>query len=288
MYEMYKDINCRPLRIASWIAATVPRGKGFFPRLLGRIMKPWIHHSIRTRGGVLLPIVPEALDVYTSMLNEGGSWDHWVFRTINDHLAPGAVVYDIGANVGYITLELAFTRKADQIRLVSFEPQEELAANVGLGARVNGLSNIDVWAIAIGSKDEVIPFFATAHSVHATAIAPQERFRARRVTQRSIDSLVEKQEIPPPDWIKIDIEGYELEALRGARNTIRRFRPWLIFEFSWSTIGSGKSGAEFEEFFADVGAYDLCRLDGRTLEGSAWDLPPGGHLDVMARPRRVV
>jgi FkbM family methyltransferase len=272
------------LKLAVWVATVTPRGKGFFPRQMGRLLKPWIHHSMVTRHGALLPIVPEALDVFTSMVRQGGSWDYWVFRAINERLPNGSVVYDIGANVGYISLELAHARRGDRVRVISFEPQKDLAANIRSAKVMNGLDNIDVFSVAVGAEDAIIPFFHTSHSVHSSALAPRERARSGHVQQKSIDSLVNGGEIPPPTFMKIDIEGYELAALRGARQTIERHRPSIIFEYSWTTIWGGTSASEFRDFFDGMRSYDLCRLDGRILEPAVWDLAEGAHLDVLARP----
>ena len=285
--DAYRETNCTPLRLASWIAARVPRGKGAVPRALGRLLKPWIHHSIRTRRGALLPVVPEALDVFTSMSRQGGSWDDWVFRAIDAAAAPGAVVYDIGANVGFITVELAYKRRADSVRVVSFEPRPELAANIRLAGELNALDNVRVMELAVGATDGTIPFYCTSHSVHSTALQPHEGARRVHVRQAAIDTLVESGEIPPPSCIKIDIEGYELEALKGAVRTIRRFRPWILFEYSWGTIWGGTKAEEYEAFFSSLDGYELCSLSGHRLGPEVWSLRVGAHRDVVARPSSV-
>ncbi len=71
--------------------------------------------------------------MYVSMMSQGNSWDYWVLRVLNNFLAPGGVLYDIGANLGYISVEIAHLRRHDDISIYAFEPQTALAAKHFLG-----------------------------------------------------------------------------------------------------------------------------------------------------------
>lgn len=283
----WTSTRCVPLSLAHWVARAAPRGKGALPRAIGRALRPWVHHSMKTRHGALLPIVAESLDVYTSMLMQGNSWDYWVFRAMNERTRSGAVVYDVGANVGYLSVELAWVRKGDGVTVVAFEPQPRLADNVRFASELNGLGNLTVHQAAVGATDDRIPFFFTSHAVHATAGRPGEAASKRDVDQVRIDTMVAQGRIPPPSGIKIDIEGYEMSALLGARETISRFRPWVIFEYSWATIDAGLSRGDFVQYFAECGEYRCLGLGGQELSASDWILSHGGHRDVIAWPAEV-
>ncbi len=46
----------------------------------------------------------------------------------------------------------------------------------------------------------------------------------------ALDEVIERYRLPPPDWIKIDVEGMEAEVLTGASETLRRFHPQMVVE----------------------------------------------------------
>ena len=73
--------------------------------------KPFIDGVFVTRHGGQLPLVAEFLDVYVAMRKQGNSYDYWVFRVVNAMLEDGGVFYDVGANVGYMSVEIAHLRK---------------------------------------------------------------------------------------------------------------------------------------------------------------------------------
>jgi FkbM family methyltransferase len=286
-YILFNDTRCFPLELAYTVSKILPRGKGAFSRLIGKIASPWIHHSFRTRHGALLPIVPYALDVFVSMKQQENSWDYWVFRVLNKATKRGNVVYDIGANVGYITVELANLRKMDDVTLVAFEPQKKLAENIRLASQFNGLKNIIVMEYAVGAENRIIQFREMSHSVHATAVQSVKGFkRSVNIEQVSIDDLLAKNKIPPPDVIKIDIEGYEYEALKGMILTIQKFRPIVIFEISYMTKVAGYSARDFEELLGNCGEYSYYSLGGKNLNLKSLivNINKGENADVVAIP----
>jgi FkbM family methyltransferase len=286
-YNLDKDARCLPLGLASTISRILPRGKGMFSRLIGRIASPWIHHSFRTRHGALLPIVPRALDVYVSMKQQENSWDYWVLRVLNMAAKRGSVIYDIGANVGYITVEMANLRKLDEVTVVAFEPQKDLAENIRLASRLNKLKNIIVMEYAVGAEAGKIQFKEMAHSVHATAVPGVKKYRRIvDIEQVRIDDLLAKKKIPPPDVIKIDIEGYEYEALKGMLVTLQKYGPIVIFEFSNMTEIAGHSGQDFEKLFGICGEYSFYNLGGKSLNIKSLFLKKGEHADVVAVPAK--
>lgn len=274
-----------PLEIAAVLAALLPRGKGAVPRLIGRLTRPLIHHYLVTRHGAKLPIVPEALDVFVSMKSHGNSWDYWVFRALDKAVRRGDVVFDIGANVGYLSVELATHRRRDQVTVIAFEPQQRLARSIRLAARLNDLDNLLIEECVVGPQTGDVEFSEMRHSIHGTAVRGVENATARyKVRQICIDDAVSDGRLPPPNAIKLDIEGYEYEALFGASRTLAKYKPIVIFEMSSLTAVAGHTPADFPRLFPECGDYRFFTLDNRSVDLNNTRLTKQGHLDVMALP----
>lgn len=284
MPDLY-GTRCIPLDIAYVLSSLLPRGKGAVPRFIGRLAHPWINHYLVTRHGAKLPIVPEALDVFVQMKSQHNSFDYWVFRVLNKAVRPGDIVFDIGANVGYLSVELATYRRRDEITVIAFEPQRQLARGIRQAARLNDLDNLFVEECVVGSETGGIIFSQMRHSVHGTAVNGAENAIARyTVRQICIDASVSDGHLRPPNVMKIDIEGYEYEALRGASRTLADHKPIVIFEMSPMTEFAGHTPADFVRLFRNCGDYRFFTLNNRSIDLENTNLAKDSHLDVIALP----
>src|SRR6185369_7790211 len=132
-------------------------------------------------------------------------------RFIRDWVDPDAVVWDIGGNLGLFALPSAL--KAKRGRVVTFEPDAELAANLLRSARLprNRGLDVSVLCLAVSDSDGVAAFqisrFSRAmNKLEAAGRWHQEQVVAaetRQVVTMRIDSLA--QTLPPPDVLKIDV-----------------------------------------------------------------------------------
>ena len=184
-------------------------------------------------------------------------------------LKRGAVFYDIGANLGFFSL-LAASSAGPHGRVYALEPVPMNAAIVRRNAALNGFANITVLECAASS---------TSGSTRLQLIAdlswsmldrswrhPQTR-SVIDVEAVSIDDLVAAGRASPPDVVKLDVEGAELEVIAGMRATIARHRPIIICELH------GTASA----FFA------LVRAAGYTAE--LLEVAGGGEgVHAIARP----
>lgn len=150
----------------------------------------------------------------------------------------GKTIYDIGSYVGIYTLFFA-RAVGSKGRVIAVEPNpqnyDELLSNI----RLNHLDNVTAVSTAIGNScgettlaiDPVYPsrgFLATSRelsSSHSTQTIP--------VQVISLDSLVQDRHLPPPDFIKLDVEGVEIDAIHGMEETMHRYKPALFIEFHY-------------------------------------------------------
>jgi FkbM family methyltransferase len=151
-----------------------------------------------------------------------GCYEPHVQRLFVREIQRGGVFYDVGANAGFYSLLASVL--IDPGKVLAFEP---LPANVSYLRQhldLNRRTNVAVLEMAIcDQKGEA--FFEEEETRSMGRLSQQGSLRVRT---SSLDSLLQASEIPPPDYIKMDIEGTELRALRGARKCFLKHRPVLF------------------------------------------------------------
>lgn len=216
-------------RVAYQLAKYMPRGKGWFPRWLGRRFGNTMKLTIKTASGALLAVDPGNLDIYTSIILKGRTWDQQVLNACKTILRPGHVFYDIGANAGLISIEIANLFQ-DKVNVYAFEPQPYLAYLIAVSASINHLSNLNVYEVMLGQEEGTATLFIPSHAIHASSISREAQATelARPIT--TLDAQIQNGYLPPPKVIKIDVEGSELDVFQGAKRTIQEYAPYIIFE----------------------------------------------------------
>lgn len=182
-----------------------------------------------------------------------GNYEQPVQDTMKSHLHAGDVVYDIGANLGFISLLAArFVGPTGQVH--AFEPVPANAARIARNAARNGFANVTVHETAISNVSGQADLLLAEHvggAVLASAGAPPDPAGRITVDLTAIDHLVGT---PPPTFVKIDVEGAELEVLQGMRTTATRHRPTILCEIDApdrQSLGERKSSIVAE--LADLG-----------------------------------
>lgn len=162
-----------------------------------------------------------------------------------DALPPDATVLDVGAHVGEHAIPLAVDTDR---RVVAFEPNGESADRLERNARRNGvLDRVDLRRAGVGDARATLTFYRSTFSkCSAFDRDLATRWGARvidtePVPVRRIDDLVDADRVPPPDGIKIDVEGHELAVLRGAERAVREHRPLLVIEVHGDAGGTNVS-----------------------------------------------
>ncbi|MCB0209167.1 MAG: FkbM family methyltransferase [Anaerolineae bacterium] len=155
-----------------------------------------------------------------------------VQKAIAHYLRPGQVFYDIGANVGFFTA-IAAKRVGPTGFVYAFEPVPENAQSIRHNINLNGFSQVTVFEQAVSDKSGVGALFVTHYaggSTLSTVGKPSDTREVINVSLISIDDLVTRRTLLPPSLVKIDVEGAELDVLKGMRHTLKKHRPLLIYE----------------------------------------------------------
>jgi FkbM family methyltransferase len=147
------------------------------------------------------------------------------------------VVYDIGGGYGIFTLFFAKT-VGEKGRVITFEPNPDLYNNIVENVKLNGFKNVKVLQIALGRKrskeilvfSRLSPATGTLHNSLKVAIAEQSEVMVTEVYLDTLDNQILIHDLPKPDFVKIDVQGLELDVLIGMTKTIEKFKPKLLIE----------------------------------------------------------
>ena len=140
-------------------------------------------------------------------------------------LRHDAVVFDIGANIG---LTASMTAAAlPQAHITAIEPSPRARACLNRTAMAGGFADrLEVIPMCMGEEPGVV-FFREAESMCASQVWDDSHgaMRTEMTTLDAVAAMVERI-----DFIKIDVEGWEIDVLRGGRKTIERTTPLIVAE----------------------------------------------------------
>jgi len=184
------------------------------------------------------------------------------------YLRPTDTVADVGANIGIYSLLAA--RAVPQGRVLAFEPNPITAERMLTNLRLNGLDNVRLRASAVGSRAGSATLTARLGPGDHIALDRSSEVETITVPLTTLDAAVERA--APVSLIKIDVEGFELEVLRGATDLLGRDDPpaWII-EVNGLSERYGAGDAAIEEIFRrhDYGMYLYDARTNRLLEASS-------------------
>jgi|GEM_PF-392843 len=156
------------------------------------------------------------------------------------------VIYDIGAHRG-LWSEMAQNVFSPR-QCVLFEPQREPVVEIkSRQARCGG--NWRLFSVALGDRVETKTIHVNLQSAASSLLPPQSaapkefwgggELRAEEISVAALDGVVAAQDLPPPDLIKLDVQGYEAKVLAGGRRTITQAAR-LVVEVSLRPIYEGQ------------------------------------------------
>jgi len=141
----------------------------------------------------------------------------------------GDICIDGGANQGIYTA--AFGQYVGELgKVIAVEPMEYAIPHIRNNCALNSLSNVYVVNAALTYEDDVATLDYSLGASTANIVRNSGSTKTCRVTTRTIDSIKKQLELQRIDFIKLDIEGAEENALKGARETISQNTPIIVLE----------------------------------------------------------
>lgn len=203
-----------------------------------------------------------------------GTLEVSVQEALRRTLAPGAVFYDVGANIGFFSL-LAARLVGRTGRVIAFEPVPESAESITAASSLNGFGWVGVEQVALGAQAGQGELCVVEDASWSRLMSyGQHALTTQKlpVVVAKLDDLITSNHVPVPDVIKIDVEGAELEVLDGMSQLIEVHQPIIICELH-------VTNHEFARRMSRYG-YRAENLDGPEPIDEA-----GPNIHVLARPR---
>ena len=207
-------------------------------------------------------------------------------RAMRSLLRPGDVAIDAGANIGLISLVAAVAVGQDG-HVIACEPSPGTAAILRSNVERNRFERIDVRQVAVAERAGSLPMHVFAPGSGVSSFAPADSGTGDlvEVPVATLDELAGDL-IDRVRVVKIDVEGAEVRALRGASGLLQRVRPDFIVEVEPDHLArQGSSIEELRLIFEDAG-YVGCSIEGARLEplSGPWHRPTGDP-NIVVRPR---
>ncbi|TWT12603.1 FkbM family methyltransferase [Reyranella sp. CPCC 100927] len=213
-------------------------------------------------------------------------------------LEPGDACIDVGANKGFHSFPMA-AAVGNTGKVYAFEPISELNAALVDRARREGVGQVEFIVAALGSTTGVAEFFNIKNYTPLSGL---------KLRSPPADAVIEKIRVPlmrlddriPRDvrirFIKIDVEGGELDVIKGSLELIKRDRPVIVFE-----DGRDKAAENYQytidDYFGVLSGAELVPLDilGARITRANWQdkqvyytvLCPKEHLDDVSEILRL-
>jgi FkbM family methyltransferase len=184
----------------------------------------------------------------------GLAYEQFEIDLLADRLPSGGVFVDVGANIGLFSVQLA--KRVDGLTALAFEPVGVTCSALRGNAAKNGVADrVEVRQLALGERPGTLRL--TTGFQMANFVVPDDAASApgstEEVESRPLDDVLAELG-RTPDAIKCDVEGAELDVLRGARGTLERDHPLVLLEIDerWASR-YGHSGEQVARFLTERG-----------------------------------
>lgn len=263
---------------------------------IARILYVLLHFALRKdnhiirRNGVYYEVsLAEGIDL--SLFLFGNFQNHVTSKKFID-LPQNAVIFDIGANIG--SMALRFAQYSPFTKIYAFEPtnfaynklMRNLSLNPELAQRITPaqlfLSDCTVsdHHLKAYSSWRVDGRAVDAHPLHGGTLKSAES-----VPAVTLDDFCSENNVHRIDLIKIDTDGHELRVLNGARKSVAKHFPYIVFELGGYVMQ--EMGIEFEQIYSYFLEFDYKLMNAKngnkiTQQNFANQIPRRSTIDIIA------
>lgn len=189
--------------------------RGFYPFKLGSVQFDILLDP--NNGGI-------DMEIFTD-----GVYEPEILKLLGSNLKAGDIFIDIGANIGQHSMFCSYFCK----QVYSFEPVKKLFDQFNESIAKNEIHNITSYNYALGDADGEIPMYSNGSSMATSSIVSTTgKHFIQNVEVVKLDDVYKKLGIDGASLVKVDVEGYEFNVLKGAENFLKKYKPKIVIEFS--------------------------------------------------------
>ncbi len=249
-----------------------------------------------SRGGINFELdLAEGIDLSIYLF---GNFQKHILAKKYFAMPNDAIIFDVGANIGAMTLPYALSVKGKgKGKVFSFEPTDyaykKLLRNISLNPELS--ETIEVTKCFVSSsatENSKLKAFSSwklddggknLHPVHLGS-----EMTTSSTPSITLDDFAKTKNLTKVNYIKIDTDGHEMDVLIGAKEILRRFKPIIVFECGQYLLKEQNLHVkDYVSFFQDLG-YELINLSSNiklNLNNIADEVPRNATIDIIAIPR---
>ena len=211
-----------------------------------------------------------------SSILASGWWETDNLTVLNKYLSADSICLDIGANIGALTIPMANIAN----HVYAFEPGPQIFGMLNTNIIDNNIKNVTLINAAISNKKDTVYFHHNRSNVGGSYVtANEDAHSTSAVPAIRLDTWA-KDNLDRLDFIKCDIEGFEVKFIKGAKQTLKKYKPMMLIEFNPVAFKKNNSEETAEDLFKELTAiYDYIYV----IEGNAQLRRVTTYEDACAR-----
>src|ERR1700744_2738401 len=235
---------------------------------LSNLLKPSDNLKSTIKDGIAW-LTNEDIAIYTSadsyiewVILSNGTYEDEINKLIRISLKTGGNALDIGANIGLQSIRMSQCA-GESGRVYAFEPLQYLQEKFNRNISLNKAGNVTLFPFALADEESEADFTINKSSWNQGTFSLSNKSdgaETQHVAIKVADNIPEIQNLDTLQLIKIDVEGFEYQVIKGLKQTIQKHKPRIIFEYDdnyWA--GTGQKIEDCYSFLQSLG-YTLYQI----------------------------
>jgi FkbM family methyltransferase len=169
-------------------------------------------------------------NVISKSLDDGNYWEPYMHFYFDKYITPNTLVLDIGANIGTHSIVMAKANPTVQIH--SFEPMDIHYDLLVVNKNMNNLNNLHCYNVGLGESESIM--YQPKLEFDKEGNFGGHGLTYEQTEKEIIIKTIDQYNLTNVSFIKCDVEGFELNVIKGGIQTIMRNKPTMIIEV-WDT-----------------------------------------------------